>query len=166
MGDADDAQDLTVETFMNAYKAWDRFRGESKVSTWLYQIAHNCCKNRFKQRDRQREREPISLDDSFETDAGGEMSREMPDLTFAPEQALLNQEMTEKVREAIDALPSDYRVVLILALREDMSYEDIARITDLSVPAVKTRLHRARNKVKQRLEPYYRNWTERDRRDR
>jgi RNA polymerase sigma-70 factor (ECF subfamily) len=163
IGDANDAEDLTVETFLNAYRAWDRFRGESKVSTWLYQIAHNCCKNRFKQRDRQREREAMSLDDAIETEAGGELGREVADFSYAPERVLLNQEMAEKIREAIDALPSEYRVVLILDQREDMSYEEIARITGLTVPAVKTRLHRARNKIRQRLEPYYRNWSGRDR---
>ncbi len=155
VSDRDDAEDLTVETFVNAYRHWDRFRGEARVSTWLHQIAVNNCKNRFKQRDRRREREPVSLDDNIETDSG-ELTREVADWRNAPERVLLDAEMTERVQRAVDALPPEYRTVLLLAQNDDLSYEEIARITELSVPAVKTRLHRARSKVRQRLEPYIR----------
>ena len=161
VGDRDDAEDLTVETFVNAYKAWGRFRGDSKVSTWLHQIAVNNCKNRFKQKDRQREREPISLDDSIETDSG-ELSREVADWRNAPERMLLDQEFSEQIQKAVEALPLEYRTVLILAQQDNHSYEEIAQITGLSIPAVKTRLHRARNRVRQRLEPYYRGWAGRN----
>jgi RNA polymerase sigma-70 factor (ECF subfamily) len=157
VGNREDAEDLTVDTFVNAYKHWHNFRGEARVSTWLHQIAVNNCKNRFKQRDRRREREPVSLDDTIETDSG-ELSREVADWSAAPERLLMDQEFAAKLQEAIDALPLEYRTVFVLAHFEDLSYEDIARITELTVPAVKTRLHRARNKVRQRLEPYYRGW--------
>lgn len=156
VNDREDAEDLTVETFVNAFRHWDRFRGEARVSTWLHQIAVNNCKNRFKQRDRRREREPVSLDDNIETESG-ELTREVADWRHAPERVLLDAEMTERVQRAVDALPEEYRTVLILAQNDDLSYEEIARITGLSVPAVKTRLHRARSKVRQRLEPYLRN---------
>ena len=159
VGDRTDAEDLTQTTFINAYVAWGRFRGEARVSTWLYQIAVNNCKNRFKQRDRQREREPISLDNSIETDSG-ELTREVADWRDAPERVLLDQELAQQIRRAVEALPPEYRTVLILQ-QEDLSYEDIARITGLTVQAVKTRLHRARNRVRQRLEPYYRGWSAR-----
>jgi RNA polymerase sigma-70 factor (ECF subfamily) len=161
VGDRDDAEDLTAETFLNAFRAWDRFRGEARVSTWLHQIAVNNCKNRFKQKDRRREREPVSLDDTIETDSG-ELSREVADWRNAPERLLLDEELKLQIRKAVDALPLEYRTVLVLAQQEDLSYEEIARITGLSVPAVKTRLHRARNRVRQRLEPYYRGWTGRN----
>ncbi|MDX1933593.1 MAG: sigma-70 family RNA polymerase sigma factor [Capsulimonadales bacterium] len=160
VGNHEDAEDLTVETFYNAFRAWGRFRGDAKVSTWLHQIAVNNCKNRFKQKDRQREREPISLDDSIETDSG-ELSREVADWRAAPEQMVLSKEFAEQVRKAVEALPVEYRMVLLLE-QEDHSYEEIARITNLSVPAVKTRLHRARIRVRQRLEPYYRGWSGRN----
>jgi RNA polymerase sigma-70 factor (ECF subfamily) len=75
----------------------------------------------------------------------------------------MDQELVEQIRKAVEALPEEYRVVLVLAQQEDMSYEQISQITGLTVPAVKTRLHRARNKMRQRLEPYYRNWSKNDR---
>lgn len=162
VGDRDDAEDLTVETFVNAWRHWDRFRGDAQVSTWLHQIAINNCKNRFKQRDRQRGREVMSLDDSIETDSG-EMSREVADWTAAPEKLLLESEFQQKIQEAIEALAPEYREVLLLAQYEDLPYEEIANITGLTVPTVKTRLHRARLKVRQRLEPYYQGWMARQR---
>lgn len=155
IGDHDDAEDLTVETFLNAFRAWDRFRGDARVSTWLHQIAVNNCKNRFKQRDRQREREPVSLNDHIETDSG-ELGREVADWRNVPEQALMDKEFAARLHRAVESLKPDYKVVFVLAEVDDLSYDEIARVTDLTVPAVKTRLHRARNMVRQKLEPYYR----------
>ena len=155
VGNHEDAEELTVETFVNAFRAWERFRGDARVSTWLHQIAVNNCKNRFKQRDRRREREPVSLDEAIETDSG-ELGREVPDYRNAPERVLMDQEMNAQIHRAVEALPEEYRIVLVLNLMEGMSYEQIAQVTNLSVPAVKTRLHRARNRLKQRLDHYYR----------
>ncbi len=157
VGDPDEAMDLTQETFANAWRAWGRFRGDSRVFTWLYQIAYNNCKNWYKARQRRRERESVSLDHPVEAEGGG-VSREIPDWDAAPEKMLLDKEMQEQIRRAVDALPAEYRDILVLAQWEDLPYEEIARITGLTIPAVKTRLHRARQKVRQRIEPYYRGW--------
>ena len=155
VGNRDDADDLTLETFVNAYRAWERFRGDARVSTWLHQIAVNNCKNYFKQKDRRREREPVSLDDAIETD-GGEMSRDVADWRNVPEHRLMDQELAGQIQKAVEALAPAYRTVLVLAQMNDMSYDEIAQVTGLSVPAVKTRLNRARNMMRRRLEPYYR----------
>jgi RNA polymerase sigma-70 factor, ECF subfamily len=158
VGNPDDAEDLTIETFLNAWRAWERFRGEARVSTWLHQIAYNNCKNFYKQRDRQRDREAMSLDDNVDTDSSsgsGNISREIPDWSAAPERVFLNQELVLLIQKYIADLQPDYRVVLLLSLKDDMSYEEIAQVTGLTVPAVKTRLHRARQKMQQRLAPYY-----------
>lgn len=153
----EDASDLLVDTFTNAWKAWGSFRRDAQVHTWLYRIAINLCKNWYKQKGRQRGRESYSLDDNLDSDSG-ELSREIADWRNAPEKLLLETEFGQKIREAVDALPMEYREVLILDLWEDLPYDEIATILGLTVPAVKTRLHRARNKVRQRLEPYYRGW--------
>jgi len=157
VNDPDEAQDLTQETFTNAWRAWGRFRGDARVYTWLYQIAYNNCKNWFKARERRRGRESISLDDGIGTESG-EISREVADWSAVPEGVLLSAEMSEQIRKAVDALAPEYRDILVLAQWEELPYEEIARITGLTVPAVKTRLHRARLKVRQRLEPYYQGW--------
>ena len=159
VGNADDAEDLTSITFTNAWKAWGRFRGDAQVSTWLHQIAHNNFKNYVAQQSRKRQYEGKSLDEGVDMGSGeGEIGREVADWSAIPEEVLLSSEFAEQVKKAIDALAPDYRVVLVLAEQEEMSYDDIAKITGLTVPNVKTRLHRARNRVRQRLEPYYRGW--------
>jgi RNA polymerase sigma-70 factor (ECF subfamily) len=155
VGNRDDADDLTLETFVNAYRSWGRFRGDARVSTWLHQIAVNNCKNYFKQKDRRREREPVSLDDAIETD-GGELTRDVADWRNVPEHRLMDQELAGQIQKAVEALAPAYRTVLVLAQMNDMSYDEIAQVTGLSVPAVKTRLNRARNMMRRRLEPYYR----------
>lgn len=161
VNDPEDAEDLTLETFLNAWRARERFRGEAKISTWLYQIAVNNCKNHFKKRDRQREHEPVSLDETIETD-GGEVGREVADWREAPEKILMEGELRAQIQRAVEALPYAYREVLVLCEMEDRSYEEIARLTGLTIPAVKTRLHRARQMMRRRLEPYYRGWGPRD----
>ena len=163
VNDPDDAQDLTVETFLNAWRHWGRFRGDAQVYTWLYQIAVNNCKNRFKQRDRQRGREVMSLDEGIETDSG-EVGREVADWSAAPERLLMDKELLQKLQEAVESLAPEYREVLILAQYDGLPYEEIAKILGLTEPTVKTRLHRARLKVRQRLEPYYQGWMASDRR--
>lgn len=157
VNDPEDAADLTLETFFNAWRAWDRFRGEAKISTWLHQIAINNCKNHFKKRDRQREHEPVSLDEGIDTD-GGEVGREVADWRGAPEKNLMESELRAQIQRAVNALPPAYKEVLVLCEMEGLSYEEIAAITGLTIPAVKTRLHRARQMMRRRLEPYYRGW--------
>lgn len=160
VGNHDDAEDLTLITFTNAWKAWGRFRGDAQVSTWLHQIAHNNCKNYFTQQTRKRTYEGVSLDEGVDMGSGeGEIGREVADWSAVPEDVLLSTEFAEQVQKAVEALPPEYRIVLVLAEQEEMSYDEIARITGLTVPNVKTRLHRARQRVRQRLEPYYRGWT-------
>ncbi|MDR3706900.1 MAG: sigma-70 family RNA polymerase sigma factor [Capsulimonadaceae bacterium] len=156
--DSDEAFDLTQETFISAYRASGTFRAESKVYTWLYRIALNHCKNRFKQRDRQKEFEAVSLDEGFSADAespAGE-TRDVADWSLAPDQLLEQKELRAQIYKAVDALPSEYRTVLVLREMEGLNYLDIAEVTGLSMEAVKTRLSRARGMIRRRIEPYYR----------
>ncbi len=156
IGDYEEAADLTQETFLSAHKAREQFRGDSKVHTWLYRIAHNHCKNRFKQRDRQREMEGPSLDaglgSSDEGDAAG--TREIADWSGSPTALLEQKESQAQINRAIDSLAPEYRDVLVLRLVDDLSYTEIAEVTGLTLEAVKTRLNRARAMVRQKVEPY------------
>lgn len=160
IGDYHEAEDLTIETFASAFKARDQFRGDSRVQTWLYRIAHNHCKNRFKQRDRQREMEGPSLDaGAFGRAEEGEeagASRDVADWNYSPSRLLEQKELRALIEKAVDNLPADYKVVLVLRDQQDLSYNEIADVTGLTLEAVKTRLNRARNMVRQRVEPYYR----------
>jgi RNA polymerase sigma-70 factor (ECF subfamily) len=156
--DPDEAMDLTQETFISAYRASANFRGEAKVYTWLYRIALNHCKNRFKQRDRQKEFEGSSLDDGVASDSGDSSlseTRAVADWSMAPEALVEQKELRAQIYRAVDALPIEYRTVLVLREMEGLNYTDIAEVTGLSMEAVKTRLSRARGMIRRRVEPYY-----------
>ena len=158
IGDYSEAEDLTQETFLSAYKARDQFRGDSRLHTWLYRIAHNHCKNRFKQRDRQREMEGPSLDAGIPAEAAdfGETGapREIADWSQSPSRLLEQKELQAQINRAVDSLASEYRIVLVLREVDGLSYTEIAEATGLTLEAVKTRLNRARAMVRQKVEPY------------
>ena len=157
IGDYEEAADLTQETFLSAHKAREQFRGDSKAYTWLYRIAHNHCKNRFKQRDRQREMEGPSLDAGLTGDDGDgdeAVTRDVADWSGSPSRLLEQKELGAQIHRAVDSLASEYRVVLVLREVDGLSYTEIAEATGLTLEAVKTRLNRARAMVRQKVEPY------------
>lgn len=156
LGDYEDATDLTQETFINAFRHFDRFRGEAKVFTWLYQIAHNLCINRMRQRDRQRSLRVESLDQPRDTAAEDGATREIADWTGSPQNVLEDRELRQRIYAAIDSLPPDYKEVVLLREFHDLSYSEIVDATGLSLENVKTRLLRARAMLRRKLEPYYR----------
>lgn len=158
LGDYDEAADVTQETFISAYKSYDRFRGESAVFTWLYQIAINQARNRLKRRSRTRSVEVESLDQAPSgADADGPVTREIADMTNAPHAVLEGKEFQERVLQAVQSLPPDYREVVVLREMQGMSYQEIVDSLGISMENVKTRLSRARAMLRRQLEPHYRN---------
>jgi RNA polymerase sigma-70 factor (ECF subfamily) len=156
VGDYEDAADLTQETFINAYRAYGSFRGDSKVSTWLFQIALNACKNRFRQRDRMKPISGQSLDDTGQDEESEGGPREVPDWSAAPDRVYERKELSEQIEKAIANLPEEYRTVVVLRDMQHLSYQEIVEATGLSLENVKTRLHRARLMLRRSLEPYIR----------
>jgi RNA polymerase sigma-70 factor, ECF subfamily len=156
LGDYEDATDLTQETFLSAFRHYDRFRGEAKVFTWLYQIARNLCINKVRQRDRQRSLKIESLDQARDGDDDEGLTREVADWTHSPQQVLEEKELHQRILAAIESLPPDYKEVVLLREFQQMSYNEIVAATGLSLENVKTRLSRARAMLRRKLEPYYR----------
>lgn len=157
LNDYEEAADLTQETFISAYKSFDRFRGDAKVYTWLYQIAVNHCRNRLRQRGRARALHIESLDQPREWgEEGDSAGREIADLTQAPHTILEEKEMRRRILSAVESLPPDYREVVVLREIQGLSYNEIADATNQSLDNVKTRLSRARAMLRRKLEPYYR----------
>jgi RNA polymerase sigma-70 factor, ECF subfamily len=154
LGDAEEAADLTQDTFVRAYRAFGRFRGDSKVYTWLCQIALNACKNRFRQRDRQKPHLGPSLDEPLAEEESDSRLREIPDLSSEPGKLYERQELRRVVERAIESLPADYKSVVLLRDVQGLAYQEIAEATGLTLEAVKTRLHRARLMLRRKLEPY------------
>jgi len=151
----EDAKDILQETFLGMIRSIREFREESKFSTWLYRIAANAClkKRRRGVHDPMPEQE-LSLDELMpRPDAEGHKP-EIPDWSDDAERALLRGELTSKMEAAIDKLPKDYKIVLVLRDVEGLSAEETAQALGLSVAAVKSRLHRARVFVRRELAEY------------
>jgi RNA polymerase sigma-70 factor (ECF subfamily) len=149
-GNYDDAVDLTQETFLKVYKSLRSFRGEANIYTWIYQIALNLCRTKMAQ---DRRMKVISLDQEIETEEG-EMEREIPDDSMTPEQVWEAKNIQEAVQKAIERLPLPYREVIILHDLQGFSYGEIANMLGTNEQAVRVRLHRARKRLKELLEPF------------
>jgi len=153
VGDYEEARDLTQETFIQAFKALPTFRGESQIYTWLYRIAVNRSKNRLKQMQRWNQMVSDSLDHPALTEEG-EVAREVPDWTHAPERVLERKELQQVVQREISQLPQDFKEVVVLRDLQGLSYKEMAEVIGISLEAVKSRLFRARALLRERLRPY------------
>ena len=144
-----EAEDMTQEVFEKASRGLKTFKGESKLSTWLYRIATNTAIDRMRSPSFQRSSEHARL----EEDAGTEDKNVWPGHTkIHIDQAVIRKEMSECVREFIDRLPSDYKTVILLSELEGFKNKEIADILQVSIDTVKIRLHRARARLTKELD--------------
>ncbi len=149
-GDRDEADDLAQEVFLHAGRAYDQFRGDAQVFTWLFRITHNLWKNRLKKLHREREHRWEILEDG----EGEEDEADNPyweDTSLTPERVLEMKEREFIIQKAISELPADQRAALVLYHIEDLSYQEIAYVLGCSVEAVKSRLFRARTSLRKKL---------------
>jgi len=151
-GDREEAEDVTQETFIKAYRSLDSFRGQASFSTWLYKIATNLCIDRARGKKR-RPQQAFSLDEPVDKDEekGG---REIPDSRYEPAQDVERDEMRKVVRETVAEMPEKMRQVLILCDLQGKPYEEIAQLLDVPLGTVKSRLFHARADLARRLRPY------------
>lgn len=149
LNDPYEAEDVTQEAFLRAYRSLPRFRGASSFHTWLYRIASNLAIDVV--RKRKRSEPTYSLDEPLESD-DGEYEREIPDDTGGPEARTSTRETRVAVRRAIMELPEKLRDVMILYELQGETYEDIAEILDVPLGTVKSRLFNARNRLKDSLQ--------------
>lgn len=141
-GNAEDAADMTQETFIKAYNSLSSFRGDSKFSVWLYRIANNVCLDFLRSRSR---RPTVSL--STEDDDGEETQLDIADESQSPELLLESALTRDAVRRGLDSLPPDYRQILLLREIQGLSYEEIAAALGIESGTVKSRIFRARKRL-------------------
>jgi RNA polymerase sigma-70 factor (ECF subfamily) len=154
MGHEQDAQDVVQDAFLSAFKAIDRFQGDSKLSTWLHRIAVNAALMKLRSRKRNQERPIDDLLPKFNDD--GHMADAAARWAVTHDTAVDSREMRELVRHAIDQLPDGYRTILLLRDIEGHNTEETAELLDITPGAVKTRLHRARQALRTLLDPHMR----------
>ena len=148
-GETESAKDLVQETFLNAYRGLKDFRGDARVSTWLYTIASRACMRMRRKRKGAPERE-LSLEEFVPT-SDSELRLQIPIDGLTPEQALEKKELREALDQAINKLPRKYRMALVLRDMEGLSAGETGAIMGLTERAVKSRLHRARLFVRREL---------------
>ena len=147
----EDAQDVVQEAFLKAYQNLDQFQGNSKFYTWLVRIAVNEALMKLRRRRTDR---TVSIDEDVETDEGT-MPREVADWSPNPEQLYGQSELSEILKKTIQGLPPGFRTVFVLRDVEGLSTEETAEMLGLSIPAVKSRLLRARLQLRERLAKYF-----------
>src|SRR5207248_6096634 len=147
----EDAQDVVQDAFLKAYENLDQFQGNSKFYTWLVRIAVNESLMKLRRRKTSK---TVSMDEDVETEEGS-MPREFADWSPNPEQQYGQSELSDILRKTIQGLPTSFRTVFVLRDVEGLSTEETAEMLHLSVPAVKSRLLRARLQLRERLNRYF-----------
>jgi RNA polymerase sigma-70 factor (ECF subfamily) len=134
LGDPQKAEDATHDVFLKAFRKLDQFRHEASARTWLYRIAINHCQN-LNQSWHHRHVQANSDDSIWENSAAK---------TDSPLRVLETKELGQRIQTALDSLPEEYRLLLLLVADEELSYDEIAALLDQSADAVRGKLHRAR----------------------
>jgi len=146
----EDAAEALQDAFLSAYRGLPRFKAESSFSTWLYRIATNASLMKY----RKRREGHVSLEQSQSGEDGAE-PLQVPDWSTQPLQELLDSETREVMEEGIQRLPEELRTVFVLRDIQELSNAEVAEILGLTVAAVKSRLHRARIALRNRLNRYF-----------
>jgi len=154
----EDAEDVVQDAFLKAYQNLANFQEQSKFYTWLVRIAVNEALMRLRRRRPER---MVSLDEDIKTEDDS-MPREVADWAPNPEQLYTQGELKEILGKTIQGLPPSFRTVFVLRDVEGLSTEETAGALDLSIPAVKSRLLRARLQLRDRLSKYFKNRTRGD----
>jgi RNA polymerase sigma-70 factor (ECF subfamily) len=150
-----DAAEIAQDTFLSAYQHLAEFRGEAAFGSWVHRIAANNALMRLR---RQRVLDIVS-DDQLEgpefTERGSLAEAPETDWSRRADDKILDEELGRAIQEATDALPEGYREVFLLKDVEGLSYEEISEMVGISVPAVKSRLHRARLALREAIDAFY-----------
>src|SRR6266571_6771587 len=147
----EDAEDVVQDAFLKAYSNLEQFQGQSKFYTWLVRIAVNEALMKLRRRRPER---MVSLDEDVKTEEDS-VPREVADWSPNPEQLYKQAELKEILSKTIQGLPPSFRTVFVLRDVEGLSTEETAEALELSIPAVKSRLLRARLQLRERLNKYF-----------
>lgn len=146
--DPSEAQDVAQDTFVKAYKALGDFRGDSAFYTWLYRIAINTAKNYLLSRSRRHSDHEVDMQDAEQV----ENAPQLKDIE-TPEHQLMNDQIIQVIKSAIEKLPEEMRIAITLREFEGMSYEEIAEAMDCPIGTVRSRIFRAREAIDEKLNP-------------
>jgi len=159
VNDPADAADTTQDIFLKVFRGMNSFHGESSLKTWIYRIALHEAANRrrwwFRHKARETSIEPAESEASTAGENGA-IQVALTDHGESPFECVAHREVQQRVEEELRKIPEPYRTTLILRDLEDMSYDEIAEVLEISLGTVKSRLTRGREALRQRLTPYVR----------
>jgi RNA polymerase sigma-70 factor (ECF subfamily) len=147
-GNPDDAQDLLQQSLLEAYVAFDRFAAGTRFDRWVYRIMYHSFLDHVRRRPRF---QLLSLDAPWDDDDTNRAAHDVPDSRGGPESLLMDDLLSEPLQRALDALPPEFRAVVVLADMQELSYEEVARALGCPVGTVRSRLHRARALLRRSL---------------
>lgn len=153
LGDHDEASDLTQEVFIRVFRKIHLYRGDAAFSTWLYRVTHNLAKNRWKQMERKGRGKTVSLDQP-RADDDDDRPLDKPDASPGPRQQAEGREILGHLERELHGLGYEHREVLVLRFVENLSYEEIADVLGANLGTVKSRICRARQELRRRMEPF------------
>jgi RNA polymerase sigma-70 factor (ECF subfamily) len=150
LGSPEEARDVAQEVFVTVFQKIELFRGDSRLSTWLYRVAANHAKNRIKYLSRRHDRARDSFDDLLSQPSDGRLSASVP----RPDQVLEGRRAEAFVQRALMLLDADQREAVVLRDIEGLSYEEVAEIVQATLGTVKSRIHRGRARLKDALDAW------------
>lgn len=150
LGNREEAEDLAQEVFITVFKSIDSFRGDSKLSTWIYRVASNLSKNRIKYLARRHDRSKDEFDEGIDRNVAA-AALTSPKQAKSPDLHVEDQQLEGIMQAAIAELEEDHRILIVLRDIEELSYEEICEITELAEGTVKSRLHRARLALRKKM---------------
>jgi len=145
-----DAEEIAQQVFINIYNAKQKYKPTAQFTTWLYQICKNTCLKSF----RKKKLKIISIHSNTDFERYVLSHQALNSKAINPRDITLNNELNMIIKEAVRSLPDKQRIVLVLRIDEDLSYENISEVTGFSIKAVKSLLHRARIGLKDKLKDY------------
>lgn len=156
LGNRQEAEDLAQEVFISVYRGIANYRGEGRFYTWLYRIATNTCKNRLKYLKGRNFHRASDIDETPDAHTAGDRGPAVPlqSVVPGPEATIAGSRLEQAIQREIAALDPEHRLLIVLRDIQGMSYADIRKVTGLQEGTLKSRLHRARLALKERLQPY------------
>jgi len=152
LGNREDAEEVAQDVFIRIYRALHKFRGDSEFSTWMYRIATNLAKNKYRWNKSRGSKVTDSLQAPIDgTDGSDALYREVSDGRMAPDEAIQVAELERRTREEMAKLPEVYREALMLRNVKELSYEEIAELLGCKIGTVKSRINRAREELRIKL---------------
>jgi RNA polymerase sigma-70 factor (ECF subfamily) len=151
LGSREDAEEVAQDVFVRVHRALGKFRGDSEFTTWMYRIAMNLARNKYRWNKCRGAHSKISIDAPLDETRENSSGLELPDTEPGPDELVSTEEFERNIEREMRGLPPLYREALMMRNVDDMSYEQIAEALDCKLGTIKSRIARAREELRKRL---------------